>query len=507
MTMQRAILICFLLCLFLLLPTWGDPTDETPLGACYMGYGKMLEAAKSRQLSLNAHVQQFLYQPGGLGIAYQGMEKNGDELTQFIRLVGVNRGTVTNLVSTTSQVGEDADKGVTSEAPYGLAGWSGDGRYLLLNQDAFVTPAEGDSYISENFTCVDVGILPPHLVSIPLPQPDRTDKGVLLLALQWWWSPDRTQILFALPEVVKADDHRAPREDYCRIYNLKTGDLQMVTLPDRQVIRGWLDGKNLLVDDSRALYEHQPDAKAGYASYDIKAGTQAAIPTPKAMPTLPNGLDRAPSAVSPKAAYMRLDDEVHHIQDQQKLGAIDAHALWIRRTQGPKLMSTAPVGLTPGADDPQAAWSPTGAQIAFIAHGDLFVTDLTMRDATAIEKYKAGETLTCEEERDLAASNLQQIGLGLLQYCQDFDEKFPPADQWQDKIKPYLGTDTLFSVGNHPVVYQPPADLSLAHLDNMADRIIATMDLPCASLALMADGHVRVFKDKAAEKQFVDSQK
>ncbi len=51
-------------------------------------------------------------------------------------------------------------------------------------------------------------------------------------------------------------------------------------------------------------------------------------------------------------------------------------------------------------------------------------------------------TLSCR-------SNLKQIGLGFLQYTQDFDERFPSArasasSGWADLLQPYLKTQQLF---------------------------------------------------------------
>ena len=55
-------------------------------------------------------------------------------------------------------------------------------------------------------------------------------------------------------------------------------------------------------------------------------------------------------------------------------------------------MSAMPVGLTPGAATRRRAGRRTGQQVAFIAHGDLFVTDLSERDATVREKLAAGDS-------------------------------------------------------------------------------------------------------------------
>jgi hypothetical protein len=508
--MLRQILVCLLLTSGLL-PTWSDPPEETPLGACYMGYGKMLEAARAHQLSLNAHVERFLYQPGGLEIAYQGSERNGDEIVHFIRLVGVKQGTITTLISTTGDTEDEAEKNSPKEVPYELAGWSGDGRYLLLSREHDVATADGEAEggARPDFVSVDVGVIPPHLTTLSLSAPERVDTGTVLYGSQHWWSPDRMRIAFAMQGAFRQGEATyVRREEYHGVYDLKTDSLQTLTLTDKQFLRGWLDGQHLLVDDNPAFFENLTDTKINYSAYEISTGAVAALPTPKKPLPYPDSLGQSPpSDISPKASYLKMEDEFYPIPDKQKVEIVDTHVLWVRRTQGPKVMSAVPVGVTPGTADPQTVWSPTGTQVAFIAHGDLFVTDLTIRDATAIEKYKAGEELTCQEEREVAISHLKQIGLGLIQYSQDYDENLPSSDHWQDKIKPYLGTDTLYSVGKYQVAYRPPTDLAFAHIDYPAGTVIATLDLPCASLALMADGHVKVFADKATEKRYEDEEK
>ena len=144
--------------------------------------------------------------------------------------------------------------------------------------------------------------------------------------------------------------------------------------------------------------------------------------------------------------------------------------------------------------DPQAVWSPTGKQVAFIASGDLHVTDLvSASEALPHEKMAVGLKLSCQEEQELALSNLKQIGLGIIQYTQDNDEKFPTADGWIKTIYPYIQSPDVFRVGDQPAVYEQPTDLSLTKMESPADTEMAYIDLPCARVVLFCDGHVKVF--------------
>lgn len=52
-------------------------------------------------------------------------------------------------------------------------------------------------------------------------------------------------------------------------------------------------------------------------------------------------------------------------------------------------------------------------------------------------------------------SNLKQIGLGFLQYTQDYDERFPPArasssSGWADLLQPYVKSQQLFQCEKAP---------------------------------------------------------
>lgn len=488
--MRHATWIFAMLLLAATAVTYADAPDAQQ-GACYLGFGKTLEAAPSRQLSLNANISQFLYQPGGLEIAYAGSQTDGDTVTSYIRLVGVKHGSVATLISTSGK----ADSSTESEqsAPYALAGWSADARYLLLQKEWYIPGSGGVSgYERKDFYCVDVGADPIHVSPIVLPDTATYDPRIFYHSIRYWWSPDREHILFADEARSKIDKATQLIDIFCAVYDPKTDKFQTVALSPAQAARGWLDNSHVLLDDSPSMLELKPNAATHYASSDIATGSQAVIPVPAKMPSIYANVSTI-TGRSPKSAYLTLEDRLKHIEYAPKAGAADCHMLWVIRTQGPKLQSAASVGITPGIDNPQAAWSPAGAQIAYISRGDLFVADLTVRNATVPEKYAAGETLTCAEEQVLAAVNLKQIGLAALQYSQDHDEQLPPGDDWQNQINPYLQTGSLLSIIGHPVVYHAPPKLKLASIDSPADTILATVDLPCATVNLYADGHVKSF--------------
>nr|WP_309694234.1 DUF1559 domain-containing protein [Armatimonas sp.] len=46
---------------------------------------------------------------------------------------------------------------------------------------------------------------------------------------------------------------------------------------------------------------------------------------------------------------------------------------------------------------------------------------------------RVGRNTACRE-------NMKQLGVAMMQYVQDYDETFPPADRWEAALKPYLKT-------------------------------------------------------------------
>src|SRR5688572_12801376 len=57
-------------------------------------------------------------------------------------------------------------------------------------------------------------------------------------------------------------------------------------------------------------------------------------------------------------------------------------------------------------------------------------------------------------------SNLKQVGLGLLQYSQDYDERFPilyynvmpvPNEGWASFIQPYMKSSQVFQCASEPL--------------------------------------------------------
>ena len=478
-SMNRCRDIALLLLLRLLCPEPTSADDPTilnpPLGSLYLGPGRMLDAAPPRQMSLNAHITQFLYQPGGLSLAYLSNEANdNDGVTRSVRLVGLKRGETTTLLR---HISSADDPGFTSLQ---LRGWTADARDLIVSADTVVPSADdARTYFRPAIFCVDVGTTPVRIrpLALSLPPPS---KDVPFASATVWWPPSRTRLLIEQT----GDDRRiksAERTLLCALYDPAQDKMDTFALPPGEGLRGWTDESHLL------LFSHT-GGETHFYSWNVATGTQTQTKPPVKMPEREA---RDSNDVSPKSPALSLDVEQRFHPDKQGVTGINSHLLWLRRAGRPRALSAMPVGLTPGDDDPTAVWSPNGKQIAFLDHGDLFVTDLSERTARAKERYLAGETLSCPEEQQVAAEALKQIGLAIMQYSQDSDEQFPALAGLNGNIRPYLPPDALLAVGGHPFVYHAPSNLSLAAMDAPADTILGTIDLPCGRVALYADGHVK----------------
>lgn len=101
-------------------------------------------------------------------------------------------------------------------------------------------------------------------------------------------------------------------------------------------------------------------------------------------------------------------------------------------------------------------------------------------------------------------NNLKQIGLGMIQYTQDADEKFPPmqsAEIAKKAIFPYVKTDLIFV---HPRTHEPyrvNTSLSGHSLDEIVSPAQTVMYYEASAApdglraVLFADGHVKRLPD------------
>lgn len=466
------------------LPAAADPAAPLPRPSnlrsdiLYTHKGEFIQVSPMRALTLNAHVTQFAYDPLGLEIAVVGSETSGDQTTHFVKTLDAHTGKEISRYAMTAPT--DAQS-----TGLGLLGFSTSGKYLLIHR---FTPEPNDpSTAQTEFLRWDLssGSPPSHVINPQSALPAEEQSADLAGSADCYPSPDGRWLLFTQSIHTQTPEGKpGPDRNAFVLYDPERDILRLLTLPHHPGIYRWADTKHLLIGQDGESKQ-----------FDVVTGQISLLTTP---------LDYVVPLVSKQYPDLSLDADPQTLRDgKHGGGSLNACVIWIRRAPyGQVPLGAAAAGLlpqpnvsaSPGSDDPRAVWSPTGKQLAFIASGDLHVTELTSAtEALPHEKMAVGLKLSCQEEQDLAVSNLKQIGLGIIQYTQDNDENFPVADGLVKTLGPYLESTDVFRADGHAAVYEQPADLALAKMDAPAETEEAYIDLPCARVVLFCDGHVRVF--------------
>ena len=114
------------------------------------------------------------------------------------------------------------------------------------------------------------------------------------------------------------------------------------------------------------------------------------------------------------------------------------------------------------------------------------------------------QTQTSEAAQQASLTNLKQIGLGLVQYTQDYDEKFPPMQSIaiaKKAIYPYVKSDAVFQNPATHEPYRPNTSLSghsLAEIEAPATTVAyyeASAAADGLRAVLFTDGHVKRLPD------------
>ncbi len=466
---RRFTLPCLLtlLALFILPPL---PCHALRPDILYLGDGKFVQVAPIRQLTLNAHITQFAYEPLGQEVALVGSETTGGTSTLFVKTVDVRSGHEMNRLTMTAPAGDET-------ARYNLIGWSGNGRYLLVERwrplKELTEDAAQGRPASEDYLRWDLGADPPAVSQIappPLPQDAKLD-------LTWLRASPTGRRVFFRQDYKQANpaDHEQSQRQYW-LYDPENNQFRPLRLPTG------FDSHGLWLDDSHLrIYRDTPQQRVS-ETLEVTAGTTAAYT---------NASRTKPASVF--YPTLMLDAEARTLEDKQATGAQAAsHILWLRRSApGKDPLGAAAAAVTPGDDDPHAAWSPTGQQIAYITHGDLCVTDLTTPENIPEERQALGLPLTCAEERALARVNIKNVDMAMFWYSMAHDGRFPTAGEFQSEIAAnpkYAGDLHTESVR---FIYHEPPDLLRGHLEKRKELVIGEFDLPCARVVLTGDGAVK----------------
>jgi hypothetical protein len=476
-----------LLLFALALTAFADPIPPTSLrpDIIYTHRGEFVQVKPMRPLTLNAHVAQFTYDPLGLEIAYVGSEPQGEDTVHFVKTIDARTGHELSRLTVTAPK-EDKSSGFL------LRGWSVSGKYLLLQRSS-PDPSQPETVVND-FLRWDLSTNPPtaHTINLQASLPSEGQSADLAGSADCYPSPSGRWLVFTQSIHTQAADGKpGPDQNSCLLYDPEHDTFRLLNLPPKTIFDSWADNGHLKIwqDGKRK----QLDVVTGQIS-----------PRPE-----DTKLD--PPAASAQYPDLSLDTEQRNLNDAQNSGGhVSSYIVWIRRTPFGKIpLGAAAAALMPSRrendglennggmwntfKDPQAVWSPTGKQVALIANDDLCVTDLvSVSNGMPKEKMAVGLSLTCADEQALAMADLKQIGLGLIQFTQDNDEKYPTAGDFMAKVYPYIKTMDVFSVGGHEFVYEQPGD-TLASVDSPATTENGYMDLPCARIVLFADGHVKAF--------------
>lgn len=482
---MRPLLPAFLCLSLLIFPraTFADPAPPTNLrpDILYTHKGEFVQVKPMRPLTLNAHVEQFAYDPLGIEIAVVGSEPQGENTLHFVKTVDARTGHELSRFAFTAP----SD---SQETALMLRGWSVSGKYLLLQRFS-PDPNEPQTAVSE-FLRWDLSTIPPTTKTIN-PQnalPVEQQSADLEGSADCYPSPTGRWLVFTQSIHTRKDTGKpGPGKNAYVLYDPERDTFKLLAPPPNVGFDAWLDASHLNIWQGSERKQ-----------FDVIAGEVSARPA-DTIPDRPIASKQYPD--------LSLETESRNIADLKNTGAqAPAYIVWIRRTPFGKMpLGAASAGLMPqgqasdgGGFDaqsvPKAVWSPTGKQVAFVANGDLYVTDLvSASNGVPKEKLAVGLKLSCDEEQRLAMSNLKQIGLALIQYSQDYDEHFPPTANIEKTLAPYLKSQDVFSVGSARWAYQGAPEVSLASIDSPADTVQATMDLPCAHLVLYFDGRVKAF--------------
>jgi len=473
---MRRFALLMLLLGYLALPVAADPRPDI----LYTTRREFVRVSPPRPLTLNVHIDKFAYDPLGLEVAVAGGETQEGASVNFVRTLDARTGHELHRLTAANPPGSNL-------SDFLMIGWTPSGKYLLIRR--YLPDPETPDSSAVDLVRWDLSADPPVVRPVdPLPYVPAGTRGPPGVGSSFA-SPNRRWVLFKQDYKVPQTEQTPESQAAAYIlYDTEKNIFRPLKLPSHTSVGGWVDNTYLRLWNSDADPETL-DVNTGQISPKT-SGTGDKTPTSKQYPDL------------------TLDVESRSQPNSKGGGQFPSQIVWIRcEPRQPQPLSAVGAGITMGKEDPQAVWSPTGKQVAFLNHGDLYVTDIAPVPALELlgsEKTALGLPLSCPEERDLAQNNLKKIGLGLVLYTQDHDEHYPPAAGVDEAIYPYIKDQpgikdrTVFSVGKVHWVYHAPQNLSFAAMESPAETVLGTTNLPCGQAVLYADGHVKLMPKKEA---------
>jgi len=482
--------------------------DPPKTGMIRLVSGQYLDISKPRRVGGMDYVDSIVYRPGTHRIATVSHRVVDGHFKCEIQLVQGDNGSKDTLVSSSigfqalyQQMPHEVSEKVTQEqlnhassvleanwdlapAVYTPEGWSNDGQYLIADFLDIRDPENLSRPI-----VIDALNDPPAVRDIAV---EGYTLGTPL------WSPDHTRIAFNAQIT-------SPIQDAASVLNGQSNQddapKRLLVLYDPATTRvtkvvpkgsfwGWLDNDTVL------FRVHVDKGVKHFIARKITTGTEQKLSV-NDIATMSKGQDVPDNAcpTHPELVSQFVDKTITEASDTQVV-----HSLWLKQISDQGVLSSVAIAAAGRAQDkstPQVAWASDGKQFAYVLGGDLYVVDVIDHQPTDEERLAAGEDLPCDQIQRIAMTRMKQIGLGLLEYSQDYDEKFPPAANVDDVISPYMKTRDTYNVGRYHWTYIAPKDLNLAKIDSPATTPLGRIDLPCGPVILYVDGHVKVGEGKS----------
>ncbi|MCW3060385.1 MAG: hypothetical protein JWQ02_2206, partial [Capsulimonas sp.] len=374
MTIRRSFLFLLAALLYSLPATLrADPFYSSgPTHGIYLGAGKMLDVEFTRQLTLREDVREYQFSPSGEKIAYVSYVEDHGERYFALKLVDTWRRDPEVKTLTKQLVGKDEPD--PRDLPrLSIVGWAGDDRYLLFQRTEFAL-GQDTALISRHLESLDLTAAAIDADKISVDAMDTKENPA---SLDYAWSPAHDRLLLSKKVIFWGPPLHYERSNF--LYDPLTGKLQTVTVDPLDVLLGWIDDTHFL--SSRKIKGKPPL----YKSYDMESGAAANA-------ALPDGWGNVPAlalaethsmggTVDPKDPSLALSVTSHFLPAPRANDPAPVSSIWLQRNPGAPKLTALLVGVVPSGDDPQIQWSSTGKAVAFIAHGDVFLTSLGRRDA------------------------------------------------------------------------------------------------------------------------------
>jgi hypothetical protein len=213
----------------------------------------------------------------------------------------------------------------------------------------------------------------------------------------------------------------------------------------------------------------QPGKKSRDAAFSLDPRTGQA----RLLNELPKFWEDKPESMITVGNQIRLKQGVNTVKEEET--SQQTALLWLES------ISKSPSPRTVVAWDAfEGRFLKGGDGIIYQSQGALWVTPIL---SMSKEQYAAMQDAA---KRMVVLNNAKQVGLGLLMYAQDYDEKLPNGDGINDKISPYIKNSDVMQ----GFVYTYGGG-ALASIQSPSEQELGYVNGPGGQAIIYADGHVK----------------